>query len=180
MTEERMIEIALDAGFANAAVISTDTISFRPEFRMFCEDNACGNYGRNYGCPPVCGTPQEMKERVLAYRHAIVFQSMTEMEDVFNSAATKVLKKQHTSRTLQVLKQYKKEGLPAKGLSIMAGPCNYCETCKMVSGEPCCFPDMRFSCLSAYCIDANKLAEDCGMEISWNTNLASFFSIYCF
>ena len=180
MDTERMITIAIEEGFADAAVISTDELVFRPDFRMLCEDNACGNYNRNYGCPPACGSVEEMKKRVLAFKNAIVFQSMTDMEDIFNTAATKVLKKQHTSRTLQVLKRYEQEGFPLNGLSIMAGPCNYCRECKMLSGEPCCFPNMRFSCLSAYCIDSNQLAKTCRMELSWNNNIASFFSIYCF
>lgn len=180
MTTEKMIEIAVEEGFADAAVISTKELVFRPEFRMICEDNACGNYGRNYGCPPACGPVEEMRQRMLSFEHALVFQSMTEMEDVFDASATKSVKKNHTALTLKVLKRYEKEGLPLTGLTIMAGPCNFCAQCKLLSGEPCVFPDMRFSCLSAYCIDSNQLAESCHMEFSWNNNIATFFSIYCF
>lgn len=57
MREEDMIAAAEDAGFAKAAVMSTEDLEFEHEFRVFCEQNDCGNYGNNYGCPPYCGTP---------------------------------------------------------------------------------------------------------------------------
>ena len=52
MREEDLIAVAEDAGFAKAAVMNTEDLEFEHEFRKFCEQNDCGNYGNNYGCPP--------------------------------------------------------------------------------------------------------------------------------
>ena len=30
-------------GFSDAAVMDTDNLVFMPEYRVFCEENACGN-----------------------------------------------------------------------------------------------------------------------------------------
>ena len=76
MTDEMLIKSAIEEGFANAAVIRTDEIVFDESFRPYCAENLCGKYGVNYSCPPDCGTPEEMKKRVLEHKHALVLQSI--------------------------------------------------------------------------------------------------------
>ena len=76
MTIEKMIQYAMEEGFAAAAVVNTDEITFDPSFRPYCEENLCGQYGVNHSCPPDCGSPEEMKERVLKHKHALVLQTI--------------------------------------------------------------------------------------------------------
>ena len=64
MKTEEILAIAKKEGFTGAAVISTDRVVFDPAFRPYCAENLCGQYGANYSCPPDCGTPEEMKEKV--------------------------------------------------------------------------------------------------------------------
>ena len=47
-----MIETAKELGFSGAAVIDTAELVFIPEYRVFCEENLCGNYDLNPACPP--------------------------------------------------------------------------------------------------------------------------------
>jgi len=42
------------------------------------------------------------------------------------------------------------------------------------------FPELRYSCLSAYCIFVRKLAEEAGMEYSPADGLTAFFGMYIF
>ena len=58
-------------GFSDAAVMDTDNLVFVPEYRVFCEENACGNYDKNPACPPESGTVEEMKARALKYEKAL-------------------------------------------------------------------------------------------------------------
>ena len=71
--------------------MKTKDLKFVPEFRKFCEQNDCGNYGKNYACPPACGTPEEMEEKVRKYENALVFQSRTPVKDIFDDAETKAI-----------------------------------------------------------------------------------------
>ena len=66
------IEEAKKLGFSDAAVMKTDKLVFVPEYRVFCEENACGNYDKNPACPPESGTVEEMKERALDYENTLV------------------------------------------------------------------------------------------------------------
>ena len=76
MTAEQMVQYAYEEGFSAAAVVDTADIVFDPSFRPYCEENLCGQYGANYSCPPDCGTPEEMKQKVLAHKKALVLQSI--------------------------------------------------------------------------------------------------------
>lgn len=69
------IEEAKKLGFSDAAVMKTDKLVFVPEYRVFCEENACGNYDKNPACPPESGTVEEMKERALDYENTLVLQT---------------------------------------------------------------------------------------------------------
>lgn len=180
MEEKRILEIAEEEGFVNAAVIDTEEIVFIPAFRALCEENDCGNYNKNYGCPPYCGTPAEMEERVRAYRKAAVFQTKYFVDNAMDGNETKPLKKMHIQMTRSTMKHLKEEGLEMDGFPAMCGPCNFCAVCALAEGKPCLHEDMRFSCLSAYCISVNDLAKSCGMEIEWSGNVAYFFSMYVF
>ena len=180
MREEDLIAVAEDAGFAKAAVMNTEDLEFEHEFRKFCEQNDCGNYGNNYGCPPYCGTPEEMENRVMQYRRAVVFQSRTPVNNIFDDAETKQIKKIHTRMTLRTVEELKRRGLDKDGMFVMCGPCNLCDACNMPEGKPCVQEHNRFSCLSAYCIDAAKMAKHCNMNMQWNGDVVSFFSMYLF
>ena len=180
MREQDLIAAAEEAGFAKAAVMNTEDLEFEHEFRRFCEQNDCGNYGNNYGCPPYCGTPEEMENRVMQYRQAVVFQSRTPVNNIFDDAETKQIKKIHTRMTLRTVEELKRRGLDEDGMFVMCGPCNLCDACNMPEGKPCVQEQNRFSCLSAYCIDAAKMAKHCNMNMQWNGDVVSFFSMYLF
>lgn len=175
LTEQELLRTALEMGFANAAVIDTSDIVFEPAFRPLCAENVCGKYGANYTCPPACGTVEEMRERVLSYRRAIVLQSMWNIDDPLDDEEVKPAKGQHNRWTRQLI-----DRAGGKGLMIGASGCGLCSPCLMIRGEPCRFPELRFSCMSAYCIFVQELARRCGMEYDCGNGIVAFFSMYCF
>lgn len=177
---EKLLQIAKEKGFSQASVIPTSEFVFVPKYRAYCEENRCGNYGKNYACPPYCGTVEEMHQRTNGYAWALVLKSDHVVKNALDGAETKELKKMHNTLTRELTKRLREENLIEDGLSIMAGPCNFCPVCKMRSGEPCPFETKRFSCLSAYCIDVGHLASSAGMALSWDMNRVSFFSMYLF
>lgn len=73
-----MIETAKELGFSGAAVIDTEELVFIPEYRVFCEENFCGNYDLNPACPPESGTVEEMKAHALTYEKTLVLQTTQE------------------------------------------------------------------------------------------------------
>ena len=110
MTNEERIRMAAEEGFAAAAVIRTEEIPLDASFRPLCEENLCGKYGVNYSCPPDCGTPEEMRQRLLSKKHALVLQTIWEIADYGDSKAIKEAKGAHNAATIRLAKRLREEG----------------------------------------------------------------------
>ena len=178
MTDCKIKEIAVSEGFHQAEIIDTANIVFNAAFRPYCEENLCGQYGANYSCPPDSGTPEQMKQRVLAHKKALVVSTEWEIEDFTQTDKLKEAKALHNAAMLRVIKKLRDEG--HNGVMIGASGCSLCKPCKRVVGEPCAFPDIMYSCMSAYCIYVKKLAEDCNMNYDYKNKILPFFGMYVF
>lgn len=178
MLYDKFINYAVEEGFSDAAVIDTDQIVFDPSFRPYCEENLCGQYGVNYTCPPVCGTPEEMKMRVLSHKKAIVLQSIWEISDYTDKKAIKHAKNEHNAAAIRLAKRMRAEG--HEGFIVGASGCALCTPCAITKQEPCRFPDLAFSCMSAYCIFVRLLAESCEISYVCEDGLLAFFGMYVY
>ena len=178
MTEQMMIDLALEENFAGAVIVDTKDIAFEPVFRQCCEENLCGQYGCNYCCPPYCGTTEEMEQKVKAHKKALVLQTIWEIQDITDNAAIKPAKKAHNAAQLRLAKKIREGGGP--GILVGASGCALCSPCHMKAGEPCPHPDERYSCMAAYCVFVQKLAEHCGIEYDCGPGLLAFFGMYVF
>lgn len=176
MEKKELMDIVEQSDFQKVAVIEVEQLVFQPEFRVYCEENLCGNYNANYACPPYCGTPKEMEQKVRQYKLAIVFQSITSVTDVYKEEETKAAKKAHMKKTKEAIQRLNAKGI--YGHPIMAGPCSECEECNQRKDKPCPHVDTMFSCLSAYCIDASKLAEICDMVYWCGEGRVALFSLF--
>ena len=173
-----IINAAFGEGFAQAEVISTDKIVFDEAFRPYCEENLCGQFGVNYSCPPDCGTPEEMKQKVLSYKNVLVVSTNWEIEDFSQTDKLKEAKAQHNAAMLRLIKKMKAAGYT--GIMVGASGCTLCTPCKLASGEACEHPDVMYSCMSAYCIYVKKLAVDCSMNYDYNNKILPLFGMYLF
>lgn len=178
MTEREMLELAFTEGFSAAEVIDPTQIVFDPSFRPYCEENLCGQYGVNYACPPDCGTVEQMKQKLLAHRRALVLQTVWEISDLSDAPAIKRAKAGHNAAELRLIAQLREAG--HDGLMVGASGCALCSPCARREGKPCRFPSLQYSCMSAYCIFVRKLSDLCGMEYNQPDGLLAFFGMYAF
>lgn len=146
------IEEAKKLGFSDAAVMKTDKLVFVPEYRVFCEENACGNYDKNPACPPQSGTVEEMKEHALKYEKTLILQTMQDGLMDYKKA-----KLAHNKLTEQLAEKMKEEGITDL-LIMSAGPYKH------------------NSCMSAYCVDAQKMADAAGMLCWTSDGMIRYFS----
>ncbi|WP_448783896.1 DUF2284 domain-containing protein [Blautia sp.] len=141
-----LIKEALSMGFANAAIMNTKDLVFVPEYRQFCEDNLCGNYNLVPACPPACGTVEEMHEKALKYEKALVLQTILK-DPIMDPVLFKQAKHAQNILTEQLAKWMQENG-KEDVLIMSAGPYKNC------------------SCMSAYSVDAQKMADAVGM-VCW-------------
>lgn len=178
MTKENMIRMAAEEGFAAAAVIRTEEIPLDASFRPLCEENLCGKFGVNYSCPPDCGSPEQMRERLLSKKHALVLQTIWEIADYGDNKAIKEAKGAHNAATIRLAKRLRAEG--CEGFLVGASGCSLCDPCELVEHRPCRFPEFQYSCMSAYCVFVRELTEKCGIEYDCGSGLLAFFGMYVY
>ena len=151
-----LIQEALSLGFVNAAVIDVKDLVFVLEYRKFCEENLCGNYDLVPACPPACGTAEEMREKALAYKKALVLQTILTQSQA-DPAVFKKAKHEHNILTEKMAGRMEAAG--TDDLLIMSAG-----------------PYKRHSCMSAYGIDAQKMADAAGMVCWADDGNTRFFS----
>lgn len=178
MNTETLIKYAMEEGFVAAAVVDTKDIVFDPSFRPYCEENLCGQYGVNYSCPPDCGSPEAMKKRILAHKHALVLQTVWEIDDYTDKVAIKHAKGSHNRGALRLMKRLREEN--CDGFVVGASGCALCSPCAITERKTCRFPDQQYSCMSAYCIFVRKLTEKCALEYDCGEGALAFFGMYVF
>lgn len=178
MESDTIISYALEEGFSAVEIVDTCQIVFDPSFRPYCEENLCGQYNANYSCPPSCGSPGEMMQRVLAHKKALVLQTIWEISDYSDKPAIQQAKKGHNEAQIRLVKRLRGEG--CTGFAVGASGCALCSPCAQTQAKPCRFPEYQYSCMSAYCIFVKKLADACGMEYDCGEGLLAFFGMYVF
>lgn len=177
MNDAALLELAKREGFS-AALIPTGNIITDPKFRPFCEENLCGKFNANYSCPPDCGTVEETRVRLMAKDRALVLQTIWEIGSYENKAAIMAARRQHNAAVLRLAERLRQTGL--SGFCLGYGGCPLCEPCKRVINEPCPYPHNRISCLSAYCVDVAKLAQECALPFAWEQDRLYLFGMYAF
>lgn len=174
-----MIDAALALGADRANVIETKDIVLDRAFRDMCASNACGMYGKCYMCPPDVGEIEELMREVGAYDCALVYQTVTRLEDSFDFEGMIEAKKWSYP-----LAQGLREAFAARGLSsalhLGAGGCGVCEVCAKEEGTPCRFPEKAMPSLEAYGVNVSELAKTAGMKYSNGANTVTYFGAVLF
>lgn len=153
-----MVEKALELGFCDAKIVNTEDLVIVPEYRKYCEENLCGCYGKLPACPPACGTVEEMTDKVRRYTKALVLQTRESSADDPDYSKAGKAKISHNLLAADLMDWLKEQG---------------CEDLLFMSAGPW----KTHSCMSAYCVDAQKLADLAGMICWANDGFYRFFSL---
>ena len=103
--------MAKAAGFTGAAVLPVRELVVVPEYRRFCAQNLCGNYGVLPACPPMSGTVEEMTADMRRYQTALILMIETTPVDYWDTAEQKAAKKHQNLLTEQLMEQMRADGL---------------------------------------------------------------------
>ena len=152
------ISLAKTLGFTDAALLPVRELVVVPEYRKYCEQNLCGNYNVLPACPPMSGTVAEMTAAMQRYQTALVLTIVTTPGDSADAAAYKAAKRHQNQLTEQLMAQMRADGLDDL-LMMGAGPWK------------------TASCMSAYCVDAQKMADAVHMKCWENDGKIRYFSL---
>lgn len=155
---DKYVEKAKSMGFSDAAILPVSELVVIPEYRRFCQENLCGNFDKLPACPPASGTVAEMRAKMLMFDKALILQTMVEPLDMQDAQEHKKAKIQHNILTEELMAYMRADGV-GEILMMGAGPWK------------------NHSCMSAYCVDAQKMADTVGMTCWENDGLVRYFSL---
>ncbi|MDD4796286.1 MAG: DUF2284 domain-containing protein [Eubacteriales bacterium] len=158
MPEEKaaLIQEALDCGFSQAGELNVAALEFMPEVRDMCRADRCHQYGKNWRCPPGCGSIEEAAARAAQYSYGILVQTIGHMEDNFDYETmqqTGETHKQNFATLVDRVKERHPDMLP-----MGAGTCTLCETCTYPDA-PCRYPDKSIASMEAYGLWVSRVCE---------------------
>ena len=176
---ETFVSEILKLGAFKANIIDVKDIQFDVRFRDMCTSNVCGNYGKCWTCPPDCGEINEMIKNLSAYKYALVYQTVGQLEDSYDFEMMKEIGKEHQDR-IQNVRKLIAEKYDGKVLHLGAGGCRFCEVCAKKTNEPCRHPEIALVSLEAYGINVSKLAETADMKYINGQNTVTYFGAVFF
>ena len=173
-----VLDILKSLDFSNLAKIETSNIEFELPLLELCKLNSCGNYGKNYTCPPLVGRCEDLIANAKTYKYALVFQKIYSIEDSFDIEGMGKARVDFRDLTLAVNAAL--DGKVQNYKILSAGGCSLCKECGAVTNTPCRFPKTAFASLEAYGINVSKLAAISGMKYINGQNTVTYFGAVLF
>ncbi len=177
---EQLQALPIAHGAFKASVIDAGDVVLDRNFRDMCAANSCGVYGKCWMCPPDVGDIDELMAQLRRYRYALVFQTVTTLEDSFDVEGMAEARKGISRVSFAVRDQWAKEGWDKGALHLSVGGCGVCATCAKRTGEPCRAPELAIASLEAYGIHVSNLAEVSGMKYINGVNTVTYFGAVFF
>jgi predicted metal-binding protein len=172
---EALIKEAIDAGFSQAGQLNTEALVFMPEVRDMCSADLCKMYGKNWRCPPGCGSIEDAAAEASQYSYGIIVQTIGKMEDDFDYETITETGEKHKMNFAALVKELKKRYPDL--LPMGAGTCTLCKTCTYPD-VPCRFPDDSISSMEAYGLWVSKVCELSGVPYNNGKQTITYTSCY--
>lgn len=159
--------------FNEVGIVKTTECLFSHHVRQACEQNQCGCWGKNWRCPPACGSSEELKILVQSYPNMLLFTKIIQLEDSFDVEAMDRGRKAFTN-SLRLLNHT--HHLTDNHMMILGvGACDLCYPCPYPK-EECPHLEDSFIALEATGIDVVALAKKANIKYYHGSNTVTYFA----
>ena len=170
-----LMDEALSAGFSQVGELNCGALEFMPEVRDMCAADRCHSYGKNWTCPPACGTVEEASIKASNYSRGLLVQTIGKLEDDFDWETIESTGENHKKNFAdfaETLRVRYPDMLP-----MGAGACTICEKCTYPDA-PCRFPNRALSSMEAYGLFVSKVCTLSG--VPYNNGKQTITYTSCF
>ena len=154
---------AQELGIASVQEIDPKILVPEQWVRTLCEEDKCGNYGKNYTCPPLVGTLGEMKERLASFNRGILFQYATPVDVKGDRKGVQESKVDFHRKILELEGFFILRGIRDLW-GMIGGSCSLCGVCHARAEKPCPQPEDARSSLESLGIAIIPLLEALGLD----------------
>ena len=152
------LEEAKKLGFDTALPLEPSRLVAELSVREMCASDTCRAYGRNWTCPPACGSIAECQERMHHFSSGILLQTVGKLAKDIDSRGYRDAEHLHMERFRKLCAKLKQEYPNA--LCLGSGACRACKTCAYP--EPCRHPDQALYSMESHGLFVTKVCRDCG------------------
>jgi predicted metal-binding protein len=142
--------------------------------REMCAENLCGEYGVTWGCPPGVGTEEECLRSVKGFSKAAVLTKEYNNIDLKDRGLIEKIGADHQDVCRRFCGELRAVGYKAMPLS--DGGCKYCGECTYPD-EPCLFPDLQVSSISAYGILMEEYMKAQGIDFEFKDGSMTLYGL---
>jgi predicted metal-binding protein len=147
-----VLKFARQLGIETCLEFSPGLLVPEQRIRELCSEDKCGNYGKNYMCPPHIGSLEETKARLQKFQHGVLLQYSRSLDVRNDNEGLKQSKLDFHNKILQLEEFLRNEGVNDVW-GMIGGSCELCEPCKAEVGEPCPYPNKARTSLTSLAID---------------------------
>lgn len=168
--QEYWLKKAIAIGFSYAYPLDLSTLIPREDVRAMCASDKCRAYGRNWTCPPHCGTLEECAARIQQYAHGILLQTTGITAKAIDTKAYRRTEERHLQLFHTLAEEMRKSHPNA--LCLGSGGCRICGKCAYP--EPCRFPELACSSMEGYGLFVTQVCRDNGAEYNHGPNTITY------
>lgn len=161
---------AKELGFDTVAVFDPAILVARQDIRDMCNADKCMIFGKNWGCPPHCGTVAECQQKMHGYKNAILLQTTGHMTKAVDSKCYRETEQRHL-KNFYALAELAQEAYP-DALCLGAGGCRICKKCAWP--EPCRFPEKAVSSMEGYGLFVTQVCRDVGVPYHYGERTITY------
>ena len=170
MELQHWIHTALELGFSAAVPLNIDTLQPREDVRAMCEADKCRAYGKNWTCPPHCGSLDQCARQLQSYRQGILVQTVGQLEKLIDTKRMHQAEQRHLEQFHRLVRLVR-EAHP-NALCLGAGGCRVCGECAWP--EACRFPEIACSSMEAYGLFVTQVCRDNGVAYHHGEKTVTF------
>ena len=171
---DELVSIALDVGFDAAVPLDVDTLVAREDVRAMCAADKCHAYGKNWTCPPECGTLDECSRRMREYVYGILVQTIGALERATDWRGMLAVEQRHLESFGKCADEVCRRFPDA--LCLGSGGCRICTTCAYP--EPCRYPGRATSSMEAYGLFVTDVCRKNGLLYHYGENTITYTSCF--
>lgn len=173
---EYWLEKAKEIGFDEVFPLDPGKLTVREDVRAMCADDKCGAYGKNWMCPPACGTLEDCQKQLANYSRGILLQTVGHMRKTVDSRCYRETEERHLAR-FAALCAALRERYP-DALCLGSGGCRVCRSCAYP--DACRFPEKAYSGMEGYGLFVTQVCRDSGARYHHGERTVTFHACVLF
>ncbi len=157
---ENWCRSALALGFSEVKSFDPGILQAEAQVRAMCRADKCRAYGKNWTCPPHCGSLEQCQTKMHSYRHGILLQTVGQLSKVIDSRGYQIAEQRHLESFAALCTAIRRQYPQA--LCLGAGGCRICQTCAYP--ESCRFPEKAVSGMEGYGLFVTRVCREVGLS----------------